>query len=55
MKVAEKLEIKEYPYVTKKEYLTKVIEPLKKYEPEMSLEYLKENYFTIHESIAWKD
>lgn len=55
MKVAQKLEIKEYPYVTKKEYLTKVIEPLKKYEPEMSLEYLKVNYFTIHESIAWKD
>ena len=55
MKVAEKLGIKEYPYVTKKEYLTKVIEPLKKYEAEMSLEYLKKNYFTIHESIAWKD
>ncbi|HCW54117.1 MAG TPA: molybdopterin oxidoreductase [Clostridium sp.] len=54
-KVAEKLEIKEYPYVSKKEYLTKVIEPLKKFEPRISLEYLKENYFTIHESIAWKD
>lgn len=53
--VAEKLEIKEYPYVSKKEYLTKVIEPLKEFEPKMSLEYLKENYFTIHESIAWKD
>lgn len=44
-----------YPLVSKGEYLTKVIEPLKKIEPEMSLEYLKENYFTIHESIAWKD
>ena len=55
MKVAQKLEIKEYPYVTKKEYLTKVIEPLKEFESKMSLEYLKENYFTIHESIAWKN
>ena len=53
--LAEKLEIRNYPYVTKKQYLTKVIEPLKKKKTEMSLEYLKDNYFTIHESIAWKD
>ena len=53
--VAEKLELKNFPYVSKKEYLTKVIEPLKEYEPLMSLDYLKDNYFTIHECIAWKD
>lgn len=53
--VAKKLGLKNFPYVSKKEYLTKVIEPLKEYEPLMSLDYLKDNYFTIHESIAWKD
>lgn len=53
--LAQKLAMENYPLVSKGEYLTKVIEPLKKIEPEMSLEYLKENYFTIHESIAWKD
>lgn len=53
--LAEKLQIKDYPYVSKKEYLTKVIEPLKEKNPYMSLEYLRDNYFTIHEGIAWKD
>ena len=53
--LAEKMSMENYPYVSKKEYLTKVIETLKEKEPEMSLEYLKDNYFTIHESIAWED
>lgn len=53
--LAEKLGMKNYPYVSKKEYLTKVIEPLKEIEPKISLDYLRDNYFTIHESIAWRD
>lgn len=53
--LAQNMAIKNYPLVSKREYLSKVIEPLKKIEPKMSLEYIKQNYFTIHESIAWKN
>lgn len=55
MELAKKLEIKEYPYVTKKEYLEKVIEPLKIINSDISFEYLKNNYFTIHDKVAWED
>ena len=41
MELAKKLEIKEYPRVSKKDYLTKVIEPFKKYNKNMSIDYLK--------------
>ena len=51
----KKLEMKNYPYVTKREYLDKVISPLKNNNSDISLEYLKNNYFTLHEDIAWKD
>ena len=53
--LARILKIENYPYVDKKEYLTKVIEPLKKYNNEIDIEYLKDNYFTIHKPIAWED
>lgn len=53
--LAKKLELKDYPLVSKKEYLTKVLEPLKEKYPEMSLDYLKAHYFTIHEPVAWED
>lgn len=53
--LARKLSLNNYPYVDKKEYLEKVIEPLKSFNKEISLDYLKDNYFTIHEDIAWKD
>ena len=55
MELAKKLEMKNYPYVTKREYLDKVISPLKNNNSDISLEYLKNNYFTLHEDIAWKD
>lgn len=55
MELAKKLNITTYPYVDKKEYLEKVIEPLKCINEEISLDYLAKNYFTIHESIAWED
>ena len=53
--LAQKIKLKNYPLVSKKEYLTKVIEPLKKNCPEMSLEYLKYHYFTLHQPIAWEN
>ena len=53
--LARILKIENYPYVDKKEYLTKVIEPLKMYNDEIDIEYLKDNYFTIHKPIAWED
>ena len=54
-KLAKKLNMENYPQVSKREYLTKVIEPLKEINSEISLEYIKNNYFTIHDAIAWKD
>ncbi|MDU5107698.1 molybdopterin-dependent oxidoreductase [Clostridium sp.] len=53
--LARSLNIERYPYVDKKEYLNKVIEPLKKYNKEVNIEYLKNNNFTIHKPIAWED
>lgn len=53
--LAKKLELNNYPYVDKKEYLQKVIESLKNINKNINLEYIKNNYFTLHESIAWKD
>ena len=53
--LARILKIENYPYVDKKEYLTKVIEPLKRYNDEIDIDYLKDNYFTIHKPIAWED
>lgn len=53
--LAKLLNIKEYPYVDKYEYLEKVIEPLKKYNEKLSIEYLKNNHFTIHNKVAWED
>lgn len=53
--VARKLNLTNYPYVDKKEYLEKVIEPLRNIENDISLDYLAKNYFTIHKCIAWED
>lgn len=53
--LARSLNIERYPYIDKKEYLSKVIEPLKKYNKEVNIEYLKNNNFTIHKPIAWED
>ncbi|MEG1411125.1 MAG: molybdopterin-dependent oxidoreductase [Terrisporobacter sp.] len=53
--LAKRLKLSNYPYVDKKEYLEKVIEPLRNISLEVNLDYLKSNYFTIHESIPWKD
>ncbi len=53
--LAKRMGMEEYPLVSKKEYLTKVIEPLNKYYEDISLDKIKDEYITIHKSVAWKD
>ncbi|MFI3210985.1 MAG: molybdopterin-dependent oxidoreductase [Peptostreptococcaceae bacterium] len=53
--LAKRLNIENYPFVTKKEYLNKVIEPLKKYDENISLEKIRDTYFTIDKDIAFED
>lgn len=55
MEVAKRLKMSNYPIVTKKEYLEKVIYRLKNINSDISLEYLKNNYFTLHKDVAWSD
>ncbi|MCT8977729.1 molybdopterin-dependent oxidoreductase [Clostridium sp. CX1] len=52
--LARKMEIKEYPYVSKKEYLAQIIKPLE--DRGITLEKIKNEYVTIQEDdVAWKD
>lgn len=53
--LADKLNMVDYPRVSKQEYLSKVIEPLEEYNSEISLEYLKNNCFTVHQAVPWAD
>ncbi|MGO0861930.1 molybdopterin-dependent oxidoreductase, partial [Clostridioides difficile] len=55
MELAKKMELRDYPFVSKKEYLEKVIEPLNRLDKSLDIEKLKNSYFTIHNPIAWKD
>ena len=55
MELAKKLNISEYPFIDKKTYLEKVIEPLKNKFKNISLDFVKDNYITIHNSVAWED
>ncbi|MGL5614731.1 MAG: molybdopterin-dependent oxidoreductase [Sarcina sp.] len=55
MELAEIMGMKNYPKVSKKEYLERVIEPLKEYKKDLSLDSLKEGPFTIHEEISWEN
>ena len=55
MELAKRMGIKEYPNVSKREYLTKIIEPLKDYYEDISLDKIKNEYITIHKSVAWED
>lgn len=45
--VSKILGLIEYPQVSKKAYLEKVLEPLRLKNPEVTLEYLRESYFTL--------
>ncbi|RDY29211.1 molybdopterin oxidoreductase [Romboutsia weinsteinii] len=53
--LAKVMGIKNYPIVDKREYLSKVIEPLKEFNEIISLEWIANNYFTIHKPVAWDD
>lgn len=53
--LSKKLNIEEYPKVSKKEYLEKVVEPLKKINRDINLEQIKNSYVTIHKSVPWED
>ena len=53
--LAEKLQLENYPLVSKREYLNQVIKPLRKYKKDISLEKIRDEYITVHEEIPWKD
>lgn len=55
MELAKRLNLKGYPLVSKKEYLNKVIEPLKRYNKDINLDIIKKEPFTVYNDIAWKD
>lgn len=54
MELARKMDMKHYPYVSKEEYLSEIIKPLKN--KGITLEKIKNEYVNIQESsIAWED
>ena len=53
--IARRLELKDYPMVEKREYLNEVIEPLKNIIKKYDLDKIRDDYITIHKSIAWED
>ena len=53
--LAKIMAIEDYPNVSKREYLEKIIEPLKEIKKDINLNYLKEEYFTTHKDVAWED
>ncbi|MDV9592239.1 molybdopterin-dependent oxidoreductase [Clostridioides difficile] len=55
MELAKKMRLNDYPFVEKRTYLEKVIEPLKRFDENLDIEKLKNNYFTIHSPVAWED
>ena len=55
MELAKIMNIKTYPKVSKKEYLKKIIEPLTHSNKNITLDYLKDNCFTLHKDVAWED
>ncbi|HBG5344524.1 TPA: molybdopterin-dependent oxidoreductase [Clostridioides difficile] len=55
MELAKKMGLNDYPFVEKNIYLEKVIEPLKRFDKNLAIEKLKNNYFTIHSPVAWED
>ncbi|AXU52603.1 TPA: molybdopterin-dependent oxidoreductase [Clostridioides difficile] len=55
MELAKKMGLNDYPFVEKRTYLEKVIEPLKRFDKNLDIEKLKNNYFTINNPVAWED
>lgn len=54
-KLAQVLKVENYPIISKREYLNKVIEPLRSFDRDINLDKIKDEYFTIHNPIAWND
>ncbi|MGL4913545.1 MAG: molybdopterin-dependent oxidoreductase [Romboutsia sp.] len=54
-KLAKNMKIKEYPQVSKNDYLNKIIKPLKAFDESLNLNKIKNNFITIHNNIAWED
>ncbi|MGN1033859.1 MAG: molybdopterin-dependent oxidoreductase, partial [Intestinibacter sp.] len=55
MELARKMNIENYPFVTKEEYLSRVIRPLRRYYKDIDLEFIKHNYINIQQDVAWSD
>ncbi|MDQ0151003.1 molybdopterin-dependent oxidoreductase [Eubacterium multiforme] len=55
IELAKIMNIENYPIVSKREYLEKIIEPLKDYFENISLNKIKEEYLTIHKPVPWED
>lgn len=55
MELAKEMNLNDYPYVEKTDYLEKVIEPLKHINSNINLEFIKSNYLTLHKNIARED
>lgn len=55
MELAKRMNIKAYPLVSKREYLNKIIEPLKRYNKDITLDIIKKESFTVYNDIAWED
>ena len=55
MELAKEMNLNDYPYVEKTDYLEKVIETLKHINSNINLEFIKSNYLTLHKNIAWED
>lgn len=53
--LAKKLNIIDYPIVSKRDYLNKVISPLKSYYEDITLDKIKTSYITLHNNIPWSD
>lgn len=53
--LAKIMNIENYPIISKREYLEKIIEPLKDHFGNISLNKIKEEYLTIHKPVPWED
>ena len=53
--LAKRMNLKGYPLLSKKEYLSKVIAPLMRYNKDINLDYLKNNPFTVYDDVAWEN
>lgn len=55
IELAKAIGMNDYPCIDKIGYIEKVIEPLKDINSDINLEFIKNNYFTLHKQVAWED